>query len=277
MKRLLMCVLLLLSTCAEASELPPLEIGIWPYMSTQALLTLYHPLQRYLEAQLHRPVLFVTAQNQRTFVERTLKGIYPFVITAPHFARLAQEKAGYVPMLRPERNLICLLLVEKDGPVHRLQDLKNRTVTLPPKLTIVSMLTLKALEASGLQPGRDFSLRYASSHNSAVLGVLRGESAASATAATILDQMSANDKAALRVLAKTGDVPPLFILANPSVPKRGVAQMKRILLDFVQHTPEGEKFLKRVAWHGLIEPSNEDLMRLDPYVDELDALLGSAK
>jgi phosphonate transport system substrate-binding protein len=277
MRQDLMCLLFLLCTCAKASELPPLEIGIWPYMSTQALLTLYPPLQKHLEASLHRPVLFVTAPNERAFVDRTRNGAYPFVITAPHFARLAQEKAGYVPMLRPERNLVCLLLVEKNGPVHRLEDLKNKTVTLPSKITIVTMLTLKALEAKGLQPGRDFTLRYASSHNSAVLDVLRGESAASATAATILDQMPASDKSALRVLAKTGEVPPLFILANPSMPKEDVAQMKRMLLDFVQHTPEGKRFLKRVAWHGLVEPSNEDMRSLDPYVNELNALLGSAK
>lgn len=274
---MLMCLLFLLCASAKASELPPLEIGIWPYMSTQALLTLYHPLQKHLEASLRRPVLFVTAPNQRAFVERTLKGAYPFVITAPHFARLAQEKAGYVPMLRPERNLVCLLLVEKNGPVHRLEDLKNRTVTLPSKITIVTILTLKALEAKGLQPGRDFTLRYALSHNSAVLDVLRGESAASATAATILEQMPASDKTALRVLAKTGEVPPLFILANPSMSKADVAQMKRMLLDFVQHTPEGKSFLKRVAWRGLVEPSDEELMRLDPYVAELNALLGQAK
>jgi phosphonate transport system substrate-binding protein len=254
-----------------------MEIGIWPYMSTQALLTLYHPLQRYLEAQLHRPVLFVTAPDQRTFVDRTQNGVYPFVITAPHFARLAQKKAGYVPMLRPERNLVSLLLVEKNGHVHRLEDLKNRTVTLPSRITIVTMLTLRALEKHGLQPERDFTLRYATSHNSAVLDVLRGESAATATAATILDELPASDKSALRVLAKTGEVPPLFILANPSVPKEQMIQMKRMILDFVQHTTEGRSFMKKVAWHGLIEPSVEDMRRLDPYVSELDGLLGSAK
>lgn len=277
MRKFLMCLLFLLCASARAEDERPLEIGIWPYMSTQALLTLYHPLQSYIEAQLHRPVLFVTAPNQRAFVDRTQKGIYPFVITAPHFARFAQKNAGYTPMLRPERNLDCLILVARDGPVHSLEDLKNRTISLPAKITIVSMLTLKTLEEHGLQPGRDITVRYATSHNSAVLGVLRGESAATATAATILDQLPEADRDSVRVLAKAGEAPPLFILANPSVSKEKVEEMKHIMMDFVLHTSDGKKFMKKVAWHGLIEPSEDDMKRLDPYLIKLNGLLGTGK
>ncbi len=266
-------MLLLPFRCADAAE--SLEIGVWPYMSTQALLTLYHPLQIYLEHRLQRPVLFVTARDQKTFVDRTERGEYRFVVTAPHFARLAQKEAGYVPMLRPERNLICLLLVDSNSPMLGIGDLRGKRVTLPGKFTIVSMLTLWALRASGMEPGRDFTVRYAESHNNAVLDVLRGESSAAAVAATILDQMPADEKGKVRVLAMTGEVTPLVWLANPEVPRKEISDMSRIILDFAENTRDGAKFMKKLAWHGLRAPTEKEMQSLDPYVAELNKLLKS--
>lgn len=280
MKRLLQMLLIALFLSvppASAAEPPALEIGIWPYMSTQALLTLYHPLQRYLEHGLQKPVLFVTAPDQRAFVGRTLKGEYRFVITAPHFARLAQKEAGYVPMLRPKRDMVSLLLVNKNSAIRSVDDLRGKTVTLPEKVTLVAILTMQMLRENGLEPGRDIKVRYAASHNSAMLDVLRGESAAAATAATILDQMPEKDRGSFRILARTGKVPPLVILANPGVPEKEVADMTRTLLDFTEHSPEGDKFLKRIAWQGLRPPAPGEMRSLDPYVADLNRLLKSSR
>lgn len=268
-----MLVALLTFRSANAAENPVMEIGVWPYMSTRTLLTLYHPLQRYLERSLQRPVLFVTAPDQKTFVARTQKGDYRFVITAPHFARFAQKEAGYVPMLRPERDFVGLLLVDGNSSIRSVSDLRGKTVTLPDRITIVAMLSLQRLRESGLEAGRDYTVHYAASHNSAILAVLRGESAAAATAATILDQMPEKDKSSLRILARIGEVPPLIILANPGVPEKEIADMTRMILDFTEHTPVGRKFVKRLAWQGLKPPTPDEMRSLDPYVSDLEHIL----
>ena len=271
MMRLFMLVLLFAWRPAQAG--PTLEIGIWPYMSTQALLTLYHPMQTYLAGRLQRSVLFVTARDQKTFVDRTQKGEYRFVVTAPHFARLAQKEAGYVPMLRPKRNLVGLLVVARDSPMRSLEDLRGKTITLPDRYSIVAMFTLWTLRVSGLEAGRDFNVRYAESHNNAVLDVLRGTSAAAAVAATILDQMPESEKDRVRVLVRTGEATPLVWIANPSVPREEISEMTRIILDFTEHTRDGAKFMKRVAWNGLEKPTGKDMESLDPYVADLKRML----
>ncbi|MHB9117664.1 MAG: phosphate/phosphite/phosphonate ABC transporter substrate-binding protein [Burkholderiales bacterium] len=269
---LLLALALLPARAASAAEGPALEIGIWPYMSTQALLTLYHPLQAYLEQRLQRPVLFVTAPDQKTFVDRTQKGEYRFVVTAPHFARLAQMEAGYVPMLRAKRNLSGLLLVNKNSSMHRVSELRGKTVTLPDRITIIAMLSLQALRANGLEPGRDVTVHYAVSHNSAVLAVLRGESAAAATTATVLDQMPDKIKDGVKTLAVTGEVTPVVYLANSKVPSQEVGDMTRIILDFVE-TPGGVKFINELGYQGLRPPTASEMQSLDPYVAELKKLL----
>ncbi|MBZ0092448.1 MAG: phosphate/phosphite/phosphonate ABC transporter substrate-binding protein [Sulfuricellaceae bacterium] len=269
---LLLALALLPARAASTAEGPALEIGIWPYMSTQALLTLYHPLQAYLEQRLQRPVLFVTAADQKTFVDRTQKGEYRFIVTAPHFARLAQMEAGYVPMLRAKRNLSGLLLVDKNSAIHSVGDLRGKTVTLPDRITIIAMLSLQALRANGLEPGRDVTVHYAVSHNSAVLAVLRGESAAAATTATVLDQMPDKIKDGVKTLAVTGEVTPVVYLANSKVPSQEAGDMTRIILDFVE-TPEGVKFINELGYQGLRPPTASEMQSLDPYVAELKKLL----
>ena len=246
-----------------------LEIGIWPYMSTQALITAYHPMQVYLEQRLHRPVFFVTAPDQRTFVARTQHGEYQFAITAPHFARLAQQEAGYVPMLRENRNSAGVFLVEKNSPIHSVGELRGKTITLTDRITMIAILSLQALRDNGLEPGRNVTVRYAVSHNSAVLDMLRGESDAAATGTTILKQMPDNIKDRVKVLAKTRETMPAVYLANPKVPAEEVRKMTQILLDFAERTPEGVKFMKDLGYQGLRPPTDAEMQSIDPLVVEL--------
>ena len=258
-------------TPATAVASTPLEIGIWPYMSTQSLMTLYHPLQRYLSAELHRPVIFVTAPNQITFVRRMLDDEYLFVLSAPHFARLAELNSGYVPLLRATRDLDSIFIVNLDSPASSLKDLRDQTITLPERVTVVSMLSLEKLKQSGLTPGQNIHVKYAMSHNSAALDVLRGNSIAAATTTTILDQMP--DKAKFRILADAGNASPVIISASPRATAQEVAQIKRLLLDFCNNDPEGRIFTARVGWHGLRVMNSQDMSRMDPLVNDLRQLM----
>ncbi len=280
MKRVLpvlLAIALLSARAANTAETAALEIGIWPYMSTQALLALYHPLQVYLEQRLQRPVFLVTAPDQKTFVERTQNGEYRFVITAPHFARLAQKEAGYAPMLRAQRNLSGVLVVGKNSPMRSVGELRGKTISFPDRITIIAMLSLQTLRANGLEPERDVTIHYAVSHNSAVLAVLRGESAAAATTATVLGQMPDKVKNSVKTLATTGEVTPIVYLANPQVPAQEASDMTRILLDFIERTPEGVKFVNELGYYGLRPPTASEMQSLDPYVAELKKLLKPAR
>lgn len=273
MVRLLAVFMFSVLSAQAANAEEPLEIGIWPYMSTRALLETYQPMQVYLEQRLHRPVLFVTAPDQKTFVERTQKGEYRFVVTAPHFARLAQMDAGYVPMLRAKRNASGVFVVDKNSTLHRVDELRGKTVTMTDRITLMSMLGLQSLRDYGLEPGRDVTVHYSLSHNSAVLAVLRGESAAAATSLAILGQMPNNVKYSVKVLAITGEVTPVVYLANPQVAEQEIHDMAQILLDFTGRTPEGMKFISDLGYQGLSPPTDIEMQRIDPYVVELRKLL----
>ena len=273
--RMLAAFMLLSVSTVYAGDV--LEIGIWPYLSTQSLIAEYHPVQVYLEKRLHRPVLFVTATDQKTFVQRTQRGEYRFVFTAPHFARYAQLDAGYVPMLRPKRNSFAVFVVDKDSPLKNIGDLRGRIVTLTDRITMIAMLGLNALHDNGLEPGKNVTVHYAVSHNSAVLDVLRGESDAAVTGEIIFDQLPQSMKKDLKILKITGETSPMIYMAGPMVPADEVAQMKQIMLDFVDRTPEGKKFIQDLGYQGLRAPTEAEMRSMDSLVEDLKKQLRQAQ
>ena len=255
-----------LSAAAENAD--AIEFGILPTLSARTILTTYQPLRIYLEQHLKRPVQFVTAPDYRTYVERTQRGEYRYVITASHFARLAQKEAGYQPLVRVKRELDALLVTDKRTGITNIAGLRGKSVTTPDSLAIISMLGAELLRAHGLLPGRDVRLQAQTSFNSALIAMHNGESAAAITAATALKQMPAEVRENLVTLATTKSVPHNVCLASSKVPPEEAAEMTRLLLAFGA-TAAGEAFFHDTGFIGFVRPTEKELRALDGYVADL--------
>jgi len=263
-------LMLLFGAGGASADNATIEIGIIPTLSTRTILTTYQPLREYLEEQIKQPVVLVTATDYRSFVDRTQRGEYRFVVTAPHFARLAQAEAGYVPMVRVKRELRGILVVRADSGIKTLNDLRGRIVTTPENIALITMLGQQLLRSHGLEPGKTITVRPSASFNSAVLAVQNGESNAAFTAQTALNQMSEETRAALRTIATTNAVPHVLYLASKKVPPEEVERMTRLLLDFSGDKPRGVSFFQ-----GYVRPTAAELKNLDPYVRELKRQLAT--
>lgn len=264
----LLVILLVSGRSAHAAEAQPLEIGIIPTLSTRTILSTYQPLRDYLAERLQRPVVLVTAPDYRAFIARTQRGEYRVVITAPHFARLAQVEAGYVPLVRVKRELRGIVVVRRDSGIAGVADLRGKSVGTPDNLAIVTMLGEQLLRAQGLVPGRDVDVRHFGSFNSAMLAVHAGKASAAVTAATALKQMAPEVRDALREIATTPAVPHVIYLAHPRVPAAEVRQLRELLVAFGKH-PGGAAFFEQTGFAGLEPPTPEQLRTLDPYVSAL--------
>jgi phosphonate transport system substrate-binding protein len=73
-----------------------LDMGVFPYMSTRALLDLYQPVRVYLSHELGKSVTLFTAQSFKAFTNETQQGIYDIVVTAPHFAKQAMSHSSRI-------------------------------------------------------------------------------------------------------------------------------------------------------------------------------------
>lgn len=251
---------------ALAGEPQALEIGVFPAFSTRTILSTYQPLRDYLADRLKRPVVLVTAPDYRTFIARTQRGEYRVVVTAPHFARLAQVEAGYVPLVRVKRELRGIIVVRRESSIASVADLRGKTVGAPDELAIITMLGEQLLRAQGLEPGKDVDVRHYTSFNSAMLAVHSGKTSAALTAPTALAQMPVEVRDSLREIATTAAVPHVMYLAHPQVPPEEVRQLRELLMDFEKQQPAGVEFFKQTGFVGLEPPAPEQLRTLDPYV-----------
>ena len=263
---------------AQATDRHSLDMGIFPYLSTRILLDLYQPVRIYLTKELGEPVNLFTAPNFKTYTDQTQQGVYDIVVTAPHFARLAQREAGYIPLVMYTRELLGIVVVARNSPIRSLQDLKGKRVATPNRLALVTIMGQQLLRDNGLIPGLGVRMRDVASHNNAVLAVLRGEADAAITEHAALEQMPAELRNSVRIVAQTPPVPHVMYLVHGRLGQARIARIKAALLRF-PGTEDGRAFLKEGGFAGMRPVEEADLKNMDRYLPELKRLLdeGSPK
>jgi phosphonate transport system substrate-binding protein len=271
--------LILLSEVGQAAEStvsPPLKIGVVPYLSTRTLINSYQPLRHFLENSLGRPVEVYTATGFKAFFESTDEGAFDLVITAAHFARIAQIDNGFVPLARYSSGARGLFVVPQNNRMKDIHDLRGQTIAVPDRLSLAAILCVEYLRQNGLSNSADLRLLETASFNSAVLTVQKGEAVAAISAPAALAQLPDDLRDRVRILADTGDYVNLVFLANPHLGAADAARLKQLVLQFGADTIEGKVFLKRTGFDSIIPTAEADLQRLDPYVAETKHLLGRA-
>ncbi len=281
--KLFVCCLLALASLGAharggaAEPKQAVEIGIAPFLPVRTLVQNYEPMRVYLEKRLHRPVIFISAPDYKTFTERTLHRDYAYLMTVAHAAYLAETDAGYVPLLRPTNFTEPTLVVARNDPLARVADLRGKTIALSDPLAIVSMQALAMLREAGLDPQRDVELRYFPNHGAAVGHVLSGEAAAAIVSNRALEQMPAATQAGVRIAGTwhEGAAPGTVYLASPRVSHAEAEQFARAVLDFFA-TAEGQEVMKHLGYGRLVPMKAEDLKPYAAYASSLKAALAGA-
>ncbi len=256
-----------LVSASDAVQGSVLEVGVAPFLPARTIVQNYQPLRVFLEQHLKEPVMFVTAPDYKTFYERTQRHEYPIIITVANAAYLAYAESGYVPMLRPVIDTRPVLVVSKSSNLTRVQNLRGKAVALPDSLAIIAMQGVQMLRESGLDPGKDVTLKHLANHSTAVNYVIAGEAAAAIVSDRALLQMPTASQASVRVIHtwEKSSLPGVVYLANPALPPQRVAQLTEAILKFTRDTPEGREFILKMGYGGLVPATKLDLEPLAPY------------
>ena len=276
MKRLFLLLFGLLlaavSSLAAAAGQPTLSVGLFPNLSARQLVETYQPLREFLEQRLGRPVMLYTAPDFKSFVSRTQHGEYDIIVTAPHFARLAQVDGGYQPLFAYRSDITAALVVPGNSRISGFAQLHGTKIIAPDRLALVTMLGLKLLHDHGLDAGRDYTLQETATHGNVALAVQRGEAQAGIIGALPLKQLPENTSRQLHVLSLTPAVPSQMLLAHPGLASKQLQQLKDAMLQFEQ-SDAGQKFFQSTGFAGLKALSAADLKQLDPYAKEVKRML----
>lgn len=159
------------SSFIHANATDSILIGIAPHSSARIILESHATLRSFLENRLGKPVEIVTAPTFSEFTRRSLQGQYDLLITSPHLALLAQDQAGYKPLLTYTQGLETVLV--------------SRTETLPEKrpltvfgldpISFVTLTGLEELQKRGIIKANDNTINYASASDSTALAVIQGK------------------------------------------------------------------------------------------------------
>ena len=251
---------------------PPLQMGLLPYLSSERLFEYFLPMKDYLEVKLKRRIVLSTAPNFKTYALRAARGDYDIYQTAPHFALLAEVEYGYRRVSRLTRDLNGDVVVRRDSPMRRIEDLRGRIIITPDALAIASMLGEELLKDHGLMSTKNYHLVRTASHNNAIMTVYRSQADAAFSSVEVLEKLPPEITRELRILAKTRQVPHMMIMAHRRMPRAEYLRLKTALLAFTRAGP-GQKFFETTGYGDMGPITDADMDRLKPFLADLQRRL----
>lgn len=258
---------------AEGLDATPLRVSLLPTYPTLRLLRLYDPLRRYLSSRLDRPVELYTARDFPASLADVRRGSFDLLITAPHFGVIAVEN-GYVPLVRYKVELRPLIVVPKGSSLRTLPQLRGKTLLTANRLAAMSVVTESWLDSQyGLKAGRDYRLKEASNHGTAIRSVGMGDADACIASASALIQVPEDVRNRVEFFPLDRAVPHQFTLAHPRLGNRTIARLRQALLDF-GGTAEGRAFFASGGFEGYIPLTEKDIADAKPYADKIATMTG---
>jgi ABC-type phosphate/phosphonate transport system substrate-binding protein len=254
-------------TSTSESASGGIVFGMVPYLPVQQLVRLYEPVVNLFERSLGKPARLASAPDFEQFIERARRGEFDLVGASPHVARILHREAGFLPLVRATAPLEPLLIVPRDSPVKRLQDLAQQAVLVADPFAVHVLIALREMRDQGLVPGRDFKLIIAGTQRNGVQRMLKGDAAAAVGSASTLGILPVELSGRFRVLLRAPKgLTPMAYMTHPRL-RPQVERLRQALLDFPA-TPEGQVMLKAAQHDGLVTLTDAELVGVDPLVVE---------
>lgn len=265
--RLLLTAILASATISIAraeSGAPELVFGIYPFLSSGQIADRYAPLRDHLAHQLGRPVSLRSAPDFETFIERTRRGEYDIIFTAPHMGRLAEQRDSYRALAQTGYSIIIVALTRKDGPLNKITDLKGRSLAVGARLSMSYQMVDRELERHGLSIGRDVHFVNTSNFSNVLESLVRKEADAGATGTLLWDNAPPEKHNVLREIWRSQAVPGFLLLAHSRLGSATRNKLEQALFDF-SATPAGKTYFEKTQQVDFRPIDAATLKRIDPY------------
>jgi phosphonate transport system substrate-binding protein len=205
------------------------------------------PILRYLTDKTALNLRFKTAPNIPAFEQRLARGEYDFAYMNPYHYTVFHASPGYVAFAREaDKRLQGILVVRKDSPVARLEELAGATLAFPaPAAFAASVLPRAYLNSQGIE----FTAKYVASHDSVYRSVAKGLYPAGGGVMRTLSNMDPAISKQLRILWTTQGYTPHAFAAHPELPIGIVDRLQQAMLDMHQD-PAGRQLLENIKISG---------------------------
>jgi len=212
------------------------------------------------------------APDFMSYVERTAKGEYDLVLTAPHMGRLAQKRDGWRLVVQSGQKTATVILVRKASGIRDISDLRGKTLAVGNKRSVTYLLAEEALAQKGLTPDKDYKTVETATFSNVVQSVFLGEVDAGATPTLLWDKwqyVNAEQHDQLREIFRAKPAAPSFlVMAAPGMSRETIHNLTTSLLSY-QNTTEGRNFFEKSQFESFLPLDEATMQRIDPYVHVL--------
>lgn len=252
---MLLCLAWWLGAVAAHADQTVYSFSVAPQFERRMLFGIWQPILEELTKQTGLHFDLVTSLSVGEYDSDVAKGAYDFVYINPYLMPLIEKSPGYVPLVRDGKALHGILVVRKDSPVQRVEELRGRVLAVPSMTALGASLLLRA------ELDRQFGVRMtpviAKTHSSVFLHVINGLAEAGGSVQKALAEQDPRVQDTLRILHRTRDVPSHPLAAHPRVSAAVREQVRQAFLA-MSATPRGRDLLANIPMQQAVAARPED-------------------
>lgn len=206
-------------------------LGVYPALPISQMEKIFSPMALEIGQAINRRIHFQSSSTFERYAARVAQGEFDIAFLHPFDYVRHAKKAGYVPIVRKNENLSAIVVVPNGSPLRSVQDLKGKTIAMPPEGSAVSILAKIFLVRAGLNPGQDVTLRYFETHDSALQSILIEDTDAACTCRAVLRYFESKMETKFNVVAESASIPHSLYAVHSRVPDNEMDVIKDVLLN----------------------------------------------
>lgn len=193
----------------------PIQFSVVPQFSTMEVAKTWNPVLSRLEAVTGLTFELVSYPNIPAFEKAFMAGVPDIAYMNPYHAVMAHDAQGYQAIIRDEKMLAGLLLVRKDDPIQKLEDLANQKIAFPAPNAFGASLWIRANLTNVYR--LPFEAVYVGTHQNTFRQVIVGDVAAGGGVTATLQKEAPEIRDNLRVLYTTPNAAPHPVMVHSRI------------------------------------------------------------
>lgn len=256
-RRLIAVVVCFISLSAMADNI--YKFSVVPQFERRHLFAIWQPVIDDLQRRTGLHLDLVTALSVTDYENEVQSGQYDFIYLNPYTMPLVADKPGYIPLVRDSKPIRGILVVRKDSPIQKVEDLHGRSLAVPSMTALGASLLLRA------ELDRQFGVVprvvVAKTHSSVFLHVINGLTDAGGSVQKALAEQEPRVRDALKVLHQTAEAPSHPIAAHKRVPVEVRERVRQAFLE-MSKDDAGRKLLAEIPMQSVVSARIEEYTAL---------------
>jgi ABC-type phosphate/phosphonate transport system substrate-binding protein len=189
---------------------------------------------------------FRTAFSFTRFRANLQRGDYDIALIQPYDYTVA-VKSGYIPVAQMRGSLSARFFVREDNAeIRSIDDLRGKTIAMPPANSALAHLGLEYLQQHNLNPNHDVRVDFRRSHDSCVEQVLKQRAHACVTSDLTVEKIVQLDSGQrLKAIATSRQIPTLFFAVHQRLDSELIEKIKSMIIG-LRNDERGQQILGKV-------------------------------